>query len=84
MIRPEPSHCPRNYFTSNANAAASSWQSILSIVFGIVMCVLHWIESQRLAKSFGKGTGFGVCLFFFGPIARLILGFGSAQYVGKP
>ena len=41
------------------------------------------MQSLRLAKSFGKGTGFGICLILFGPIARMVLGFGSATYVGN-
>ena len=47
------------------------------------MAVLHCIESQKLSRAFGKGTGFGLCLFLFGPIARLVLGFGKARYVGR-
>ena len=49
----------------------------------VVMRVPHIIQSLKLAKAFGKGTGFGVCLILFGPIARLVLGFGSARYVGN-
>lgn len=48
---------------------------IVNIYFSIAM----WF---RLAKAFGKGIGFGFGLLFFGPIFELILGFGSAQYVG--
>ena len=46
--------------------------------------LLHFMESKKQAKAFGKGTGFGVFLFLLGPIARLVLGFGSAQYQGNP
>ena len=35
-----------------------------------------------LAKSFGKGVGFGIGLLFCGIIFFPILGFGSAQYQG--
>jgi hypothetical protein len=35
-----------------------------------------------LAKSFGKGVGFGLGLAFLGIIFFPILGFGSAQYQG--
>ena len=42
---------------------------------------MHIKESLNLAKAFGKGTGFGVCLILFGPIARIVLGFGSARYI---
>src|SRR5271166_1874328 len=33
-----------------------------------------------LAKSFGKGTGFGLGMLFFGFIFYPILGFGAAEY----
>jgi len=33
-----------------------------------------------LAKSFGKGIGFGLGMLFFGFIFYPILGFGSAEY----
>ena len=36
-----------------------------------------------LAKVFGKGFGFALGLLFFSPIFMCILGFGSAEYVGK-
>ena len=36
----------------------------------------------KLAKAFGKGTGFGVLTFFFAPICLAVLGFGSAEYEG--
>ena len=45
--------------------------------------ILHWIESQKLARSFGKGFLYGLFLFFFDRFARVILGLSSARYVGK-
>ena len=36
----------------------------------------------RMAKSFGKGVGFGFGLLFLNTIFMLILAFGKAQYVG--
>ena len=52
-------------------------------VAGLVVLLLHWIESQKLARSFGKGFGSGLLLFFFGRLARVVLGLSSAEYVGK-
>ncbi len=52
-------------------------------VAGLIVAILHWIESQKLARSFGKGFGSGLLLFLFGRLARVVLGLGSAQYVGK-
>jgi Family of unknown function (DUF5684) len=44
---------------------------IIAIILGIDM-----------AKSFGKGAGFGIGLALLGIIFLPILGFGSAQYQG--
>lgn len=72
-----------NLITGGDAAGLTNGQMILVFAGFIVMAVLHCIESQKLSKAFGKGTGFGLCLFIFGPIARLVLGFGKARYVGK-
>ena len=63
--------------------AVQNWKVITAGVLSIVALVLHIMQSMKLAWSFGKGTGFGVLLVLFGPIARLVLGFGSARYIGK-
>lgn len=69
--------------TSLVNTAnASNIVKILVIVLGVVACVLHFLQSVKLSKSFGKGTGFGLVLFFLGPIGRIILGFGDSRYIG--
>ena len=36
----------------------------------------------KLGQAFGKSTGFIIGLIFLTPIFEMILGFGSAQYVG--
>ena len=56
------------------------WLILLLIPF--VNFIIWIIVALDLAKSFGKGTGFGVGLIFLGPIFMLILGFGDARYVG--
>ena len=66
------------------NEGTSYLVVLLVCLLGVASLVLHFMESTRLAKAFGKGTGFGIALFLIGPIMRLILGYGSAQYVGKP
>ena len=62
-----------------------------NVIAGLVVAVvgIAWIVMQvklvrRLAKSFGKGNGWALLLFFVPFIAALILGFGSAEYVGNP
>lgn len=47
----------------------------VNIVFGIMMLF-------KLAKAFGKGTGFGFGLLFLNTIFILILGFDSSEYIG--
>src|SRR5262249_298436 len=47
----------------------------INFIIGIILCI-------DLAKSFGKGVGFGIGLILLGVIFFPILGFGSAQYQG--
>ena len=70
---------------------------ILGIVFGSVVSIIPvlgslafaaytifvgvWLNT-RLARAFGKTTGFGVLMFFFPYVMYPVLGFGNAQYVG--
>lgn len=53
--------------------------SIISIVAFVIQC----IAMNKLAKSFGRGTGFTVGLIFLTPIFLMILGFGRSQYWGN-
>ena len=48
---------------------------IVNFILAIVLCI-------DLAKSFGKGAGFGIGLALLGVIFFPILGFGSGQYQG--
>lgn len=57
------------------------WWIVLFLI-PFVNIVVAFITSFDLAKSFGKGTGFGLGLVFLGPIFLPILGFGSARYQG--
>jgi len=56
------------------------WVILLLIPF--VNFIIGIILSIDLAKSFGKGVGFGLGLALLGFIFWPILGFGSAQYQG--
>lgn len=56
------------------------WLVLLLIPF--VNFVVLIIISIDMAKSFGKGTGFGIGLAFLGAIFYPILGFGDAKYLG--
>jgi len=59
-----------------------AWWIILMLI-PIVNIVIAVIVAMDMAKSFGQSAVFGiVLLFLFSIIGYLILGFGSAQYVG--
>lgn len=58
------------------------WWWILLLLIPIVSLVIAIIISIDMAKSFGKGTGFGIGLALLGFIFYPILGFGSATYQG--
>ena len=54
----------------------------LLLCIPIVGFIYDIIFSLKLAKAFGKGTGFGIGLFLLPNVFTLILGFGSAEYQG--
>lgn len=59
----------------------NGWLFLLNLIpfVGYVMpCVLEF----KLAKAFGKSTGFAILSLFFSPITRLMLGFGDCEYIG--
>ena len=58
------------------------WWLILFFI-PLVNIVVALIVMFDLAKAFGKGTGFGVGMFFLNFIFYPILGFGSATYSGE-
>lgn len=55
---------------------------IIGLLIPFVNIIFVIIVMGDLAKSFGKGIGFILGLIFLNPIFALILGFGSAAYVG--
>src|SRR6267142_5416912 len=58
------------------------WWWILLMLIPFVNFIILIILIIDLAKSFGKGVGFGIGLALLGVIFWPILGFGSAQYQG--
>lgn len=58
------------------------WWWILLMLIPLVNFILAIILCIDLAKSFGKGAGFGIGIALLGVIFLPILGFGSAQYEG--
>ena len=57
--------------------------NLVALVVAIIGLVLAVKLDLRIAKSFGKGKGCGVLLFFFPFIMSLILGYGKAEYIGN-
>ena len=70
-------------FLGGANYCAGAEQAMPAGIVGIIALIFHWIESQKLARSFGKGFLYGLFLFFFDRFARVVLGLSSARYTGK-
>ena len=66
-----------------ANYCFGAEQTTPAGIAGIIVLILHWIESQKLARSFGKGFLYGLFLFVFDRFARVVLGLSSARYTGK-
>ena len=54
----------------------------LLLLIPVVEVIYSIILDFRLAKAYGKGLGFGFGLLICPNIFLLILGFGSAEYVG--
>ena len=57
------------------------WWFVLLLI-PLVNIVMWFMIALDLAKSFGRGTGFGVATFFFPYVTIPMLGFGGAQYQG--
>ena len=58
------------------------WWWLILMLIPIVGFIVWIIVALDLAKSFGRGTGFGIGLIIFPYIWSLILGFGSDTYKG--
>ena len=70
-----------NIYTLVKIADGNGWKFLLFLI-PIVNIIYYIILVFRLAKSYGKGIGFGLGLLFLSTIFMLILAFGKAQYVG--
>ncbi|MCC7138676.1 MAG: signal peptidase I [Planctomycetes bacterium] len=70
-----------NVYILTKMAGKPGWWLLLFLV-PFVNFVIAIILSVEIARRFGKGTGFGVCLAIFGAVCWPILGFGSAKWQG--
>ena len=57
--------------------------ALLLLVILIFYIVGYWKMSKGVSTAFGKGIGYTLGLFFLPNIFHLILGFGSAKYIGQ-
>jgi len=62
--------------------AGRPWWWLFLFLIPIVNIVIGIIAYYDLSKSFGKGVGYTLGLIFLNPLFIMILGFGSAQYIG--
>ena len=70
--------------------AGLAWYWVFAPLVAIIP-ILGWIAyivwivwvHHRISTRFGQGVGFTIGLTLLGPIFWLILGFGSAKYVGE-
>jgi hypothetical protein len=62
-------------------AGRPGWWLLLFLVpiVNIVIAVIVWLD---IARSFGRGTGFGIGLIFLSGIFVPILAFGDSRYLG--
>jgi uncharacterized protein DUF5684 len=62
-------------------AGRPGWWLLLFLipVVNLIVGIILWLD---VARSFGKGVGFGIGLILLGFIFIPILGFGSAEYQG--
>jgi hypothetical protein len=65
-----------------ALAVSEGPESVLSLFIPFVNIWMGFRVGIDVAHSFGKSTGFGIGLVILAPIFYMILGFGSAEYLG--
>ena len=72
-------------FYSNYILFKIAWGNGLLFLLMFVPCVnvvVSFIVLWKLCKAFDQGIGMYLLMLFVTPVAWLILGFGSAQYIG--
>ena len=71
-----------SYLQGTLETGESLTVYMLVILIKIILVVISIIYSIKLARAFGRGTGFAIGLIFLQPIFMLILGFGDDRYYG--
>ena len=74
---------PLTYWFINYGTILFSCIPLIGGFIGMIFAyVFLFIKNINLAKSFGKGAGFGVLMVFFPYVVYPILGFGKTEYIG--
>ena len=71
-----------SYLQGTLETGESLTVYMLVILIKIILVVISIMYSIKLARAFGRGTGFAIGLIFLPPIFMLILGFGDDRYYG--
>ena len=71
-----------SYLQGTLETGESLTVYMLVILIKIILVVISIMYSVKLARAFGRGTGFAIGLIFLQPIFMLILGFGDDRYYG--
>ena len=74
-----------NLYTELKIVGMNPWLFLVAFipfVGGLIFAIVNIIASVKLSKVFGHEIGFALGLIFLTPIFRLILAFGSSEYVG--
>ena len=66
---------------ANPNGDTMMLMAIVALI-RLIIALIGIMYSVKLARAFGRGTGFAIGLIFLQPIFMLILGFGDDPYYG--
>ena len=66
---------------ANPNGDNMMLMAIVALI-RLIIALIGIMYSVKLARAFGRGTGFAIGLIFLQPIFMLILGFGDDPYNG--
>lgn len=64
----------------NRSQSSNQGMNIFKLILSVATLVINAVYLYKLAKVFGKGTGFFIGLLLLNPIFMLVLGFGDAVY----
>jgi len=71
-----------SYYCLFKIASGNGWLFLIALIPVIGPFIALVLLGLKLAKAFGKDTGFAIGLILLPSIFQLLLGFGSAEYVG--